>query len=67
MPRLHKIRGLFFLEISKNMTCVHQHLMLEKTSGETICMHCGRTIYMRRKPDKLLGDEFTGNTNSSDS
>ncbi|MDF2451869.1 MAG: hypothetical protein K0S26_1373 [Bacteroidota bacterium] len=51
MARLHKFRGLFFLEISKNVNCVHQHLTLEKETGETICLHCRRTIYMKRKSD----------------
>jgi hypothetical protein len=60
MTRLHKIRGLFLLEINRNASCPHPHIMLNKETGETICVECRRPIYMKRRPNDLLGDNTLG-------
>jgi hypothetical protein len=65
MSRLHKIRGLFYLELSKSANCIHPHLMLVKKTGETICVQCRRTIYMRKKPEDFSGEsELSTGTDS---
>jgi hypothetical protein len=66
MTRIHKIKGLYILEISKNVNCCHPKLMLEKKTGETICVKCRRTIYMSRKSTNLFGDDFTNHSNLPD-
>ncbi|MES2565295.1 MAG: hypothetical protein V4565_00410 [Bacteroidota bacterium] len=66
MSRLRKINGLYILEISKGANCCHPKLMLEKKTGETICVKCRRTIYMSHKPDYLFGNDVSNNLNKPD-
>ena len=33
--------------------------MIQQKTGETICVLCGKTVYMTRRPDDFFDDQFT--------
>jgi len=49
---LHKIRGLFIVEPAEQVQCFHKRLVMQASTGETICAKCRHIIYATKKPGK---------------